>query len=106
MATIDDRISELELRLKQAKAKKQQIEARKRTAETKKARALDTKKKVLAGALLLQMMEEDELTRQKIMARLDKFLTRPQDRTTFGLEPLIGEGVEGSQGREAALADP
>jgi large subunit ribosomal protein L7/L12 len=106
MATIDDRISELELKLKQAKAKKQQIEARKRTAETKKVRALDTKKKVLAGALLLQMMEEDEQTRQKIMARLDKFLTRTQDRVVFGLEPLIGEGVEGGQGREAALANP
>lgn len=87
MASIDERISKLEEKLKQEKAKKQKIEARKKAAEAKMNRAQDTRRKILAGALVLEMMEQDEQAKARFMARLDGFLTRQDDRALFGLYP-------------------
>lgn len=85
MATIDERIAALEAKLKQERAKKQKVEARKRAVEQKLQRAADTRRKILAGALVLELMERDEATRQRFMQRLDAYLTRPDDRALFGL---------------------
>lgn len=85
MATIDERIAALETKLKQERAKKQKVEARKRAVEQKLQRAADTRRKILAGALVLELMERDEATRQRFMQRLDAYLTRPDDRALFGL---------------------
>lgn len=85
MATIDERIAALEAKLKQERAKKQKVEARKRAVEQKLQRAADTRRKILAGALVLELMERDEATRQRFMQRLDTYLTRPDDRKLFGL---------------------
>ncbi len=85
MATIEERIAALEAKLKQEKAKKQQIEARKRAAESKANRSNDTRRKILLGALLSEMMGESEQTKKKILERLDKYLTRPDDRKLFDL---------------------
>lgn len=87
MASIDERIATLEEKLKQEKAKKQKIEARKRATEAKLNRAQDTRRKILAGALVLEMMEQDETARTRFMAKLDGFLTRQDDRALFGLYP-------------------
>ena len=57
MTALEDRIKTLEERLKQAKVQKQQRDARTRAAETKKKRAADTRRKVLAGALILDLCE-------------------------------------------------
>jgi hypothetical protein len=91
MATIDERIAALETKLKQERAKKQKIEARLRATEHKRRRAEDTRRKILAGALVLELMERDESTRQRFLQRLDNYLTRPDDRSLFGLsnEPKI-----------------
>jgi hypothetical protein len=85
MATIDERIAALEAKLKQERARKQKVEARKRAVEQKLQRANDTRRKILAGALVLELMERDEATRQRFMQRLDAYLTRPDDRALFGL---------------------
>ena len=85
MATIDDRIAAQEKRLKELKLKKQQVEAAKKQAEAKQIRAAETRRKILAGALVLEMMGENEETKNRFMARLDKFLTRSDDRALFGL---------------------
>lgn len=86
MATsIEDKIKAQEEKLKQLKAQKQQIEARKRAAAAKITRQQDTRRKVLAGAMMLEMMERDENTRQRFMQRLDNYLTRPDDRSLFNL---------------------
>lgn len=85
MATIDERIAALEAKLKQERAKKQKVEARKRAVEQKLQRANDTRRKILAGALVLELMERDEATRQRFMQRLDAYLTRADDRALFGL---------------------
>ena len=83
---IEDKIKALEEKLKQAKAQKAKIEARKKAIETKVQRSQDTRRKVLAGAMVLEMMERDEATRQRFMERLDKYLTRADDRALFDLQ--------------------
>lgn len=88
-AGIDDKIAALETKLKQAKAQRQQIEARKRAAEAKIKRADDTRRKILAGALVLEMMEGDAATKQRFLDRLGKYLERNDDRALFGLAPVV-----------------
>ena len=56
-AGIEAKIKAQEEKLKQLKAQKQQIEARKRAAAAKVTRQQDTRRKVLAGAMILEMME-------------------------------------------------
>ena len=82
---IEARIKAQEEKLKQLKAQKQQIEARKRAAAAKITRQQDTRRKVLMGAMVLDMMERDEANRQRFMQRLDSYLTRPDDRALFDL---------------------
>jgi hypothetical protein len=85
MATIEERISALEKKLKQEKAKKQQIEARKRTAESKAKRSIDTRKKILIGAAIISKVERGEWPQDKLISMLDVFLTRADDRALFDL---------------------
>ncbi|WP_084150542.1 mobilization protein [Azohydromonas australica] len=92
MATIDERIASLEAKLKQERAKKQKVEARKRAIERKLQRAADTRRKILAGALVLELIERDEASRQRFMQRLDAYLTQPEDRALFGLNENDGSG--------------
>lgn len=88
MASLDERITTLENKLKQAKAKKQQIEARQRAAEAKRTRQQDTRRKVLVGALILSKVERGEWPREKLLAMLDTALTRADDRALFELSAL------------------
>lgn len=85
MATIENTIASLEAKLKQAKAKKQQIEARKRALETKEERAKDTRRKILVGAVILAKVDRGEWPKEKMLAILDKELTRIDDRSLFEL---------------------
>lgn len=92
MASIDDKISAAEKRaqeaakqIRQLKAKRDLIEARKLQSIIKGQRADDTRRKILAGALVIDMMEQDEQTKSKFMRRLDQYLTRADDRALFGL---------------------
>lgn len=87
-AGIEDKIKALEEKLKQAKAQKAKIEARKKAIEAKVQRSQDTRRKVLAGAMVFEMMERDEATRQRFMERLDKYLTRADDRALFDLQVM------------------
>lgn len=88
VSNIDERIKQQEEKLKQLKAFKQQQEARIRAAQSKKERAEDTRRKVLAGALLLEIMNENAENHDNFTRRLDKFLTRTTDRALFGLPKL------------------
>ena len=84
-AGIEARIKAQEEKLKQLKSIKQRIEASRRSAAAKITRQQDTRRKVLAGAMVLEMMERDEGNRQRFMQRLDSYLTRSDDRALFGL---------------------
>ena len=85
MSALEDRIKGQEEKLKKLKALHQKQQAQKRTSEAKKTRADDTRRKVLVGALMLDMMGKNEQTKASIMGKLDAFLTRPNDRALFGL---------------------
>ena len=85
MPSIEDTITALEAKLKQAKARKQLVEARKRAAEQKLSRRQDTRRKVLVGAVILARVERGEWPRDKLRALLDSYLTRADDRALFDL---------------------
>ena len=85
MATIEERIAELETKLKQERAKRQKIEARRRAAESKAKRSIDTRRKILVGATILAKVERGEWPKDKLLAMLDASLTRSDDRALFDL---------------------
>jgi len=93
--SIEDKIKDIEEKaakqIKQLKAKQEQIEARKLTALMKGNRASETRRKILAGALILEIMEKDEAAKTRFMNQLDKYLTRDDDRALFNLKPLEKE---------------
>ena len=57
MSKLNDRVTALEERLKQLKAKQQQVEARKRAFDARQARKNDTRRKILAGAIVLAKVD-------------------------------------------------
>ncbi len=74
--------SKLEQLLRKQEELKAQIRKEKNKldqAERKK----DTRRKILLGALMMDMMKKGELDEKKIMKRLDGFLSRNTDRQLF-----------------------
>lgn len=88
ISAAEQRAKDAAKQLQQLKAKREEIEAKKLTKMLKGERSDDTRRKILAGALTLELMDSDEATRQRFMARLDKYLTRKDDRALFGLPPV------------------
>ncbi len=64
-----------------------------RARETAQKRKEDTRRKILLGALVIEMMDKGELDDGVIMKRLEGFLTRDIDRKLFNF-PLKGDSVE------------
>ena len=85
MGALEDRIAAAEAKLKQLKAEQQKVEARKKAIEVKRKRQDDTRRKVLAGAVLLAQVESGEWPEAKFKAMMDKGLTRDEDRALFEL---------------------
>ena len=79
-----DRIIELEEQRARINAQIQRVKAR----EQKRTSRDDTRRKVLVGALILGRVESDLMSNEQLMADLDPFLTRDNDRALFGLLPL------------------
>jgi large subunit ribosomal protein L7/L12 len=94
MAALEERIKAQEEKLKQLKALKQKQEALKKAADAKRERADDTRRKILIGAMMLEHMAFKEETKSNVMAKLDAFLTRPDDRALFDLPPVASGGAE------------
>ncbi len=72
-------------RLAQLKAQKHRIEARAKARAQEITRKQDTRRKILAGAMLLELMAKDADLQKQMMAKLEGFLTREDDRALFGL---------------------
>ncbi|MDQ2734371.1 MAG: hypothetical protein M3Y55_05130 [Pseudomonadota bacterium] len=49
------------------------------------ARRQDTRRKVLAGAMLIELMAKDTDLQKQMLGKLSTFLVRPDDRALFGL---------------------
>ena len=88
MTPLQERIAKLELKLQQEKAKQAQIEARQRSLAKKKNHADDTRRKILVGAMVLNMVDIGAWPKSGLNRRLDAYLTRDDDRALFGLAPL------------------
>ncbi len=61
-----------------------------RASETAQKRKEDTRRKILLGALMIEMMDRGELDDGVIMKRLEGFLTRDIDRKLFDF-PVKGD---------------
>ncbi|EGR4110918.1 hypothetical protein RUK22_003382 [Vibrio cholerae] len=83
-------MNELEKLLEKEKQLKAKIQAAK-SRESEKQRKLDTRRKILIGAMVLEGMKNSEEYETKIRQNLDKYLTKNKDRVLFGL-PEIKEG--------------
>lgn len=79
------RVKDLEGKLRQAKALKQKAEARVKTAEAKQKRTDDTRRKILVGAAILAKVERGEWPKDKMLEMMAQQLTRADDRALFGL---------------------
>lgn len=79
--TDEEKLAELQARIMALKARAATIEGRKKAQERK----VDTRRKVLAGAMILHHRETDEKARTWVDKKLDEFLERDQDRALFGL---------------------
>ena len=82
---LDDRIVTLEQRLKQLKAQQQQAAQRRRAFESRQSRKEDTRRKILAGAIVLAKIEQGVLDGAMFQKWMDEALTRPDDRALFKL---------------------
>jgi predicted nucleic acid-binding Zn-ribbon protein len=82
------RVKDLEEKLKQAKALKQKVEARAKAAENKQKRASDTRRKILVGAAILAKVERGEWPKDKMLEMMGQQLTRDDDRALFDLAAI------------------
>jgi large subunit ribosomal protein L7/L12 len=80
---MNKRLEQLLKRREELNAQIQKIKAQ----EASHKRKEDTRRKILLGALVMEMMDSGELDKNKIMKRLDGFLTRDIDRSLFDLPP-------------------
>lgn len=103
-AKIDAIMAEAKRKADQLRAKDELIQARKLQAIIKKDRATDTRRKILAGALILEMMEKNADTKARYMVHLDKYLTRADDRELFGLPPK-DKAAPGAGEPDSAIAN-
>lgn len=85
MPKIDDQIASLEGKLKQLKARQQQITARQKAVEARRNRKAETRRKILAGAIVLARVEQGRLSEAEFHAWMDEALTRADDRALFDL---------------------
>ena len=75
------RLEQLLKKREELSAQIQKIRAREATQKRKE----DTRRKILLGALVMEMIEKGELEQGKIWKRLDGFLTREIERKLFDL---------------------
>lgn len=83
---LKDQINELETQLQQKKNRLEQLKRR----EAQEARKQDTRRKILAGAVVLKAAEQDAEFAAVLRARLNQGLIAPRDRVLFGLPPHQG----------------
>ena len=101
MANLEEKIAELEKKLKQAKELAAKKQARERAAQQGERRKLESKQRVLIGAFVLDTLKKhlpnDPVADFGVEGyKLKDWLTRDSDRMAFGLQPNkpAGEKIE------------
>jgi len=82
---LDERISTLKGKLKELELRQQRIDARKRALQSRRDRKQDTRRKILAGAVVLSRVAQGQIPEAEFRTWLDAALTRPDDRALFNL---------------------
>jgi hypothetical protein len=80
-----EELTEAERRLAQLKARQERLDARLRYLESNRARKDETRRRILAGAILLAKIESGDFDARTFRRWVDKALTRKDDRELFGL---------------------
>ena len=96
MVNRDEKLKKLEERQNQLKTQIQKLRAKEATEDRKR----DTRRKVVLGAVLLEMVKSGEWSDEKLKNLLDRKLTRPRDRELFGLTVEPREWVSGESPKE------
>lgn len=94
----------LKEKLKQTENEIAQRKRQRKEQERKRARAIETKKNELVGAMLLDEAKRDPQIAMELQAELDSFLVRDDDRALFGLPPL-SEAASVNQGENPPEAE-
>ena len=76
-----DRIRQLEEQRARINAEIQRVRSRESLEERKR----ETRRKILAGAMVLDRVARKDLSEKLFKADMDRFLEREQDRALFGL---------------------
>ena len=79
----EDRIRQLEEQRARINAEIQRVRSR----ESQEARKRETRRRILAGAMVLDRVARKDLSEKLFKADMDRFLERDQDRALFGLPP-------------------
>ena len=80
---LTERIDALESRLLTLKNRQRQIDARRATVLARRERKEDTRRKILAGAILLAKVESGEMDVERFRLWIAEAVTRPEDRALF-----------------------
>jgi hypothetical protein len=95
-----DRIEALAGKLKQLQAQQTKAESRQRTKIARRSRKDDLRRKVLAGAIALNCVDDGRLSKSDFYDWLDQALESPEDRALFDLgtrgERSAGNGLRGA----------
>lgn len=82
------KIEVLQQRLAKLQAEQRAAEARARASASRATRASDTRRKVLAGAFLIEQLGVQRVADLSVQGRrFSDWLTRPDDRSLFNLPP-------------------
>ena len=90
MVTDEERIELIEARRAKANAKAKAQVLRLRGRIRKRRQREDTRRKVLAGAMLLDATERGKVSAEETLTNMDDFLKRATDRALFGLPAKRG----------------
>lgn len=64
-------------------------------AESQAARRRETRRKILAGRMVLAQVAAGQVSPAQLTADMDRFLERAQDRALFGLPPRQADAEPG-----------
>jgi len=86
VAKLDDQIALAEERLKTLKLRSKQIEARRAAQRAARDKKVETRRRILVGAVVLARVRDGSMKEEELRAWLDPVLTRTEDRALFGLD--------------------
>ena len=87
---MDRKLADLKAANRKREAQLRARKARLESAERARQRKLRTRRLILMGSYMEYAIEHDDSARDRLMRKLDGFLSRPADRALFDLPPREG----------------